>query len=175
MIVVNPNNKTPGKFAAIEPPIWCAYLAKEGDAIWDSQVDGSRVIYEGQEVIIVVMGANPSASSTPKMPEAIELMKALNVSKIAGLHPQAMGEATYSMPSPQDLVKMKPRWDLVDFSKYKAHNWHCFHDLDSRWNYGVVYSSFGCPFNCYFNHYKSPWSLQFQTQTACKLIPQVLS
>ncbi len=160
MIIVNPNNRVSGKFSAIEAPIWCAYLANNGDEIWDLQVkDSVDLIRTGEEALIVVMGANPSASSTPKMVGARiveEELKRLNItSRVAGLHPTATGEASYPIPSPQELTKIKPRWDLVDFSKYKAHNWHCFHDLDSRGNYGVVYSSFGCPFNCYFCNIKA--------------------
>ncbi len=32
--------------------------------------------------------------------------------------------------------------------KYRAHNWHCFDDLDHRSPYGVIYTSLGCPFSC---------------------------
>ena len=35
-------------------------------------------------------------------------------------------------------------WELLDLSKYKAHNWHTFHDLDSRnkyasWNWVMLF------------------------------------
>jgi len=150
MIIVNPNSKVPGKFSAIEPPIWCAYLAADGDRIVDLQVEKAITINNGEDVLIVVMGNNPSASSTPKMLEVQKLLRQIPNAKIAGLHPIATEEATYPMPTREELVKITPRWDLIDFSKYKAHNWHCLHDLDSRGNYGVVYSSFGCPFSCYF-------------------------
>ena len=39
-------------------------------------------------------------------------------------------------------------WDLLPMDKYRSHNWHCLHDLDSRTPYAAVYTSFGCPFNC---------------------------
>jgi radical SAM superfamily enzyme YgiQ (UPF0313 family) len=39
-------------------------------------------------------------------------------------------------------------WDLLPMDKYRAHNWHCFEDLDNRSPYGVIYTSLGCPFNC---------------------------
>ena len=39
-------------------------------------------------------------------------------------------------------------WDLMDMSLYRAHNWHCFHDLKNRKPYTVIYTSLGCPFNC---------------------------
>ncbi|MEI7480750.1 MAG: radical SAM protein [Elusimicrobiota bacterium] len=41
-------------------------------------------------------------------------------------------------------------WDLLPMSKYRAHNWHCFDDLDKRSPYAVIYTSLGCPYNCHF-------------------------
>ncbi len=43
-----------------------------------------------------------------------------------------------------------PAWDLVPMGRYRAHNWHCFDDVDKRQPYGVIYASLGCPFNCSF-------------------------
>lgn len=43
-----------------------------------------------------------------------------------------------------------PAWDLVPMGKYRAHNWHCFDDLDRRNPYAVLYTSLGCPFDCHF-------------------------
>ena len=43
-----------------------------------------------------------------------------------------------------------PAWDLLPMGKYRAHNWHCFHDLDERQSYAVIYTSLGCPFTCSF-------------------------
>lgn len=48
-----------------------------------------------------------------------------------------------------------PAWDLFPMDKYRAHNWQCFHDLSQRNTYGVIYTSFGCPFNCTFCNLKS--------------------
>ncbi|MFH0791000.1 MAG: radical SAM protein [Candidatus Omnitrophota bacterium] len=39
-------------------------------------------------------------------------------------------------------------WDLLPMDKYRAHNWHCFADLNQRQPYAVIYTSLGCPFNC---------------------------
>lgn len=157
MILINPRSSNlPSELKAIEPPIWCAMLAQDGDTIIDSEggfepyCDWTR-----EEVLIVVMGANPSVSSTPKMPEAMKLKDGLGrygvEAKITGLHPMAMGEATYQIPPPSELVKIKrAKWELLDMSKYRAHNWHCLHDLNSRGNYASLYTSFGCPFDCDF-------------------------
>lgn len=44
----------------------------------------------------------------------------------------------------------QPAWDLLDVSKYRAHNWHCFEHIDKREPYAVIYTSLGCPFRCSF-------------------------
>jgi anaerobic magnesium-protoporphyrin IX monomethyl ester cyclase len=41
-----------------------------------------------------------------------------------------------------------PAWDLLDMGKYRAHNWHCFGHLKARTPYAMIYTSFGCPYNC---------------------------
>lgn len=41
-------------------------------------------------------------------------------------------------------------WGLIDITKYRAHNWHCFGDISNRSPYGIVFSSFGCPHKCDF-------------------------
>jgi len=39
-------------------------------------------------------------------------------------------------------------WDLLPMDIYRAHNWHCFDNLNERGHYAVIYTSLGCPFNC---------------------------
>jgi len=41
-------------------------------------------------------------------------------------------------------------WDLLPMDKYKAHNWQCLDDLDSRPRYASLSTSVGCPFVCDF-------------------------
>ena len=48
-------------------------------------------------------------------------------------------------------------WELLDLSKYKAHNWHTFHDLDSRNKYASLQTSLGCPFKCTFCCINAPF------------------
>ncbi|HAS90447.1 MAG TPA: B12-binding domain-containing radical SAM protein [Desulfovibrio sp.] len=43
-----------------------------------------------------------------------------------------------------------PAWDLLPMKKYRAHNWHCFDDIENRQPYGTLYTSLGCPYNCTF-------------------------
>ena len=149
MILINPKSNNPCKFKAIEPPIWCVMLAQDGDRVVYCDVSPRFLVDHNDEVLSVVMGNNPSVSSTPKMPQAMELKRRHPHAMITGLHPMATGEATYQIPPPSELVKIKrAKWELLDMSKYQAHNWHCLHDLDSRGHYASLYTSFGCPFNC---------------------------
>lgn len=41
-------------------------------------------------------------------------------------------------------------WDLLPMDKYRACNWHCFNNNGIRQPYGVIYTSYGCPFSCRF-------------------------
>lgn len=41
-------------------------------------------------------------------------------------------------------------WDLLSWGKYKAHNWQCLGDFESRANYASLSTSLGCVYNCDF-------------------------
>jgi radical SAM superfamily enzyme YgiQ (UPF0313 family) len=41
-------------------------------------------------------------------------------------------------------------WDLMDMSRYRAHNWHCFDHIDQRSPYASIHTSLGCPYKCSF-------------------------
>ncbi len=41
-------------------------------------------------------------------------------------------------------------WGRMDPSRYRAHNWHCFGDIDNRTPYAIVWTSMGCPYQCNF-------------------------
>jgi radical SAM superfamily enzyme YgiQ (UPF0313 family) len=43
-----------------------------------------------------------------------------------------------------------PAWDLLPMTKYRAHNWHCFDNIENRQPYAVLYTTLGCPFRCSF-------------------------
>ena len=63
---------------------------------------------------------------------------------------------------PAPLVKEPDRempemaWDLLPMDKYRAHNWHCFGDLE-RQPYASFYTTFGCPFRCSFCCIQAPF------------------
>ncbi|KKM91143.1 hypothetical protein LCGC14_1231500 [marine sediment metagenome] len=155
MIIVNPNHRNPSPHSAIEAPIWCAYLARKHCAnILDAELEGLTVDETLERIgrepcILVAMGANPSASSTSKMGVINKLAKNLHFYHIAGLHPQSFhrNRRVRRLPWAEQLCGLTPAWDKIDFSKYKAHNWQCLDGSDPG-NYGVIYTSFGCPFNC---------------------------
>ncbi len=59
----------------------------------------------------------------------------------------------YQSPRPVLLAEneLPPvAWDLLDMSKYRAHNWLCLDRLDQRSPYAVIYTSLGCPYHCDF-------------------------
>lgn len=172
LLTVNPNNRIVSPFAAIEPPLWAGLIASnyrnqgkevrmlDAEALdWSTEATAMEiVVQQPRQVLIVVMGNNPSVSSTPKMKATKALIEMLpqdyNI-KVTGLHPSAVPyetekelgvsvlegkvfEGTPDMP-----------WELLPMDKYKAHNWHCL-DSSPRSPYGVVYTSLGCPFDCSF-------------------------
>jgi len=49
-------------------------------------------------------------------------------------------------------------WDMLPMNKYRAHNWHCFKNLDERQPYAALYTSFGCPFSCTFCNIKANYN-----------------
>ena len=119
LVLVNPNNKNLmfgelNKFSSSEPPLWtgllAAYVRSKGFSVKviDADADGfgpeetvERIIdYNPLVVGVGVVGANPSASSTPKMPPARRILNLLNEKKpdittvLYGIHPASLPEQT---------------------------------------------------------------------------------
>lgn len=59
----------------------------------------------------------------------------------------------------RDLDEILPiaAWDLLPMKKYRAHNWHCFDNLNHRTPYGAIYTSLGCPYSCVFCCINTPF------------------
>lgn len=159
MLIVNPNNRLRTPLAAIEPPLWAGLIASYHNAdILDAEA-GDLTLQQTEkairnsghkDIIIVVMGNNPSVSSTPKMPIAEALadrIKDLNVS-LTGIHPIAVGSKYPVIRTPFEGTPDMP-FDKLPMPLYRAHNWHCL-DGSPRSPYASVYTSLGCPYNCYY-------------------------
>ena len=171
ILLVNPNNRIVSPFAGIEPPLWAGLIAShykeqgqrvailDADAM-DLSIEETVAKIKGEDArqnIIVVMGNNPSVSSTPKMivtKKLVENLKDYNVS-VTGLHPSAL---PYDTEEELGVPVLKGKifegtpsipWELLSMDKYKAHNWQCL-DGSSRQPYASVYTSLGCPFKCSF-------------------------
>ncbi len=67
--------------------------------------------------------------------------------------------STGAAPLITDLDATLPRqgWDLLDMTRYRAHNWHCFDDLSSRNSYASLQTSLGCPIRCNFCCINAPF------------------
>jgi len=95
-----------------------------------------------------------------------ELMQALkangsgDLSKVRGLWYREGGEIRANEPAPlvkdpeQEMPGMP--WDMLPMEKYRAHNWHCFGDLE-RQPYASIYTTLGCPFHCSFCCIQAPF------------------
>lgn len=86
-----------------------------------------------------------------------ELKGKKNFSEVPGL----WWKDGHTLPAPkiQDLDKELPMqaWDLLDMSKYRAHNWHVFGSSENRKPYVSIQTSLGCPFKCSFCCINAPF------------------
>ena len=84
-----------------------------------------------------------------------------SLTKVPGLWYREDGRPRGNPPAPKikDLDHELPRqaWDLLDMGRYRAHNWHCFHDLGSRSRYASLQTSLGCPYRCTFCCINAPF------------------
>lgn len=81
--------------------------------------------------------------------------------KVPGLWYMDHGQPKSTTPATKitdlDHELSSQAWELLDMTKYRAHNWHCFHDLDSRLKYASLQTSLGCPYKCTFCCINAPF------------------
>lgn len=120
LLLVNPSarkqvyGKLGSSLSGIEPPLWCALIAafirEHGYSVriidaeaeyWSPEYTAEKIAEHNPLLTaVIVLGSNPSASSTPKMTATGETLTALkkrspNVKTIlGGLHPSALPERT---------------------------------------------------------------------------------
>ncbi len=120
LLLVNPGaraqmyGKLGSSLSGIEPPIWCgliaAFMRQHGYSvrIIDAEAENWSPEYTAEKIAeynpiladIIVLGANPSASSTPKMTAAGDVLTALRKKAphiktiLGGLHPSALPKGT---------------------------------------------------------------------------------
>ncbi len=94
-----------------------------------------------------------------------ELLQALSLpvpdfSKVRGLGYRDEGRVRFTPAAPllENLDEEMPSlaWDLLDMSRYRAHNWHCFQET-SRMPYASLYTTLGCPYHCSFCCIQAPF------------------
>ncbi len=108
----------------------------------------------------ILIGIHPSAlpSQTFMEEKATYICQGEGFITLQGLlekQPSALIEGLWpNQPAPllQDLPT--PDWDGIDIKLYKAHNWHCFGGRE-RSPYGVLYTSLGCPYKCFYCNIKT--------------------
>jgi len=171
-LLVNPNNRLNSPLAAIEPPVWAGLIASDlmhkGETVDILDAEASSLSVEQsvqairmsnpKRVIVVVMGNNPSVSSTPKIVVTKKLVEVIRndfPTFVTGLHPSALPEQTEKELGVK-VLKSKifdgtpsMPWELLNLWNYRTSTWHCL-DGSSRSPYGATYTSLGCPFNCSF-------------------------
>lgn len=80
--------------------------------------------------------------------------------KVEGLWWHHENAQVQNAPAPlvRDLATEMPgmAWDLLDMTKYRAHNWHCF-GRETREPYAALYTTLGCPFTCTFCCIQAPF------------------
>ena len=81
-------------------------------------------------------------------------------SKVRGLWYREGNIINVTKPAPlvNNLDQEMPSsaWDMLPMDKYRAHNWHCFGDLD-RQPYAAIYTTLGCPYHCSFCCIQAPF------------------
>jgi radical SAM superfamily enzyme YgiQ (UPF0313 family) len=105
----------------------------------------------GGEGLFTIVDLARALKASPSHPE---------LSKVRGLwyYEGEKMRATASPPLVQNVDVEMPgvAWDLLPMDKYRAHNWHCFGNLE-RQPYAAIYTTLGCPYHCTFCCIQAPF------------------
>lgn len=145
--------------SAVEFPYYLAILANKYNAyaILDAEAldlnieetVAKVVSLSPEKLVILACGSHPSAYI-----QQIDIMKQVK----EDLRYYCETELLYSLPEGIQFMG-EPRWDLLDMSLYRCHNWHAMSGTN-KW-YGVVATSMGCPMKCSFCTIKNFLNLDF--------------
>ena len=125
---------------------------------------------EAREIATIVWGGHPSALPERTLREtgADYVIKGEGYETLMGLYGHLTGrrdlssikglcyfrDGQYVENEAAKLVDVNSLpmtdWSRMPPSRYRAHNWHCFGDIETRSPYAVVWTSFGCPYPCNF-------------------------
>jgi radical SAM superfamily enzyme YgiQ (UPF0313 family) len=177
LIRPNANNqyKTVQELRAFEPPLWLALFANywEDPYIIDLEVDNlsDKELIEvvnklsPNDIVILATGTHPSAHIQQK--DEMYRLKTLLTEVVSPL----TTISTYERLSFHPITANKPRWDLLDMSKYRCHNWHSWGRKDK--SYGVIFSSISCPFDCEFCCIKDFYMRNYQIRKSQEVVDDI--
>jgi len=91
---------------------------------------------------------------------ALKASSPADLSRVQGLVYLLEGRVVRNAAAPlvKDLDTEMPgiAWDLLPMPRYRAHNWHCFGNLE-RQPYAAIYTTLGCPYRCSFCCIQAPF------------------
>lgn len=150
---------------ACEPPLWLVLMSNlyiksmiidaeaKNLSIQDTYTKLKEYTHwtnnEIDKIVILITGSHPSAYVQQK--DIGEEWKRFFLDANYNV------ELYYSLLFDPTEMKVPPPWDLLEMNKYRAHNWHCFGGWP-RNNYGTIFTSVSCPFQCKFCTIKSFYS-----------------
>ena len=111
-----------------------------------------------EETDFVCTGEGPQ--TLLELVQAVKSGESADYGKVSGLCYWEGGAVKFTAPAPlvaapeQEMPELA--WDLLPMEKYRAHNWHCFGDLQ-RQPYAAIYTTLGCPYHCTFCCIQAPF------------------
>jgi radical SAM superfamily enzyme YgiQ (UPF0313 family) len=172
-LLLRPNSKKKNyqelekDLAAIAPPIWMALRARELHSkneqfeVLDAEVD--QFIGTNCDKVELFPSGNHSSAYIQQKEGIQELAKELT----------QQGKDVHIWGTlPEFNMWNIPAWEYFKMDKYRAHNWHCFGGL-KRELYGIVCSSYGCPYKCTFCCINDFYGSGFKERDLKIVIPEI--